>query len=149
MTIGEICSREVIIAQAGDEVLEAARLMRQHHVGDVLVVETRHDIPVPVGIITDRDLVVEILASGANPAKFTVGDIMSTDLATVREDLGICESLEFMRQRGVRRLPVVDAAGGLVGIVTVDDVLALLAEELDAIVKLTRREQQKETRARS
>lgn len=148
MAIGEICCREVIVVQAGDEVLEAARLMRQHHVGDVLVVDTRDGACIPIGIVTDRDLVVEILATGADPGAFTVGDIMSTELATVQEDLGISESLEFMQERGVRRLPVVNAAGGLVGIATVDDLLALLAEELDAIVKLTRREQQKETRAR-
>lgn len=148
MSIGEICTREVTIVQPSETAVEAARLMRQYHVGDVLVVEERGGKRVPVGIVTDRDLVVEIIATGLDPAVITVGDIMVPGLATVKENIGVFEAIRYMRGKGVRRLPVVDNDGCLVGIVTLDDLLVLLAEELDALAKLVAREQQKETASR-
>lgn len=148
MPIGEICNREVVVAQAKDSVLEAAKLMRQHHVGDVLVVEERDGKRVPVGIVTDRDLVVEVIAPELDPDAITVGDIMVFEFATVKESTGVFEAIQYMRSKGIRRLPVVDESGGLVGIVTLDDLLVLLAEELDALAKLVAREQQKEASSR-
>lgn len=145
MPIGEICKREVVIAQREDTVLQAAKLMRQHHVGDVLVVDDRGEGKrMPVGIVTDRDLVVEVIAPELNPNAITIGDIMVSDFATVKENTGVFESIQYMRVKGVRRLPVVTADGTLIGIVTLDDLLALLSEELDALVKLVAHEQQKE-----
>ncbi len=148
MPIGEICNREVVIAQSGDSVLEAAKLMRHHHVGDVLVVEERDGRRIPVGIVTDRDLVVEILAPELDPDAITVGDIMVLDFVTVPDTTGVFEAIQYMRGKGIRRLPVVDEGGGLLGIVTLDDLLVLLAEELDALAKLVVREQQKEVHSR-
>lgn len=148
MPIGEICNREVVFAQSKETALEAARLMRQHHVGDVLVVEERDGKNIPVGIVTDRDLVEEIIAPELDPTFITVGDIMVPDFVTVSERLGVYEAVQFMRGKGVRRLPVVDDDGALVGIVTLDDLLALLAEELDALAKLVVRERQKEAGSR-
>lgn len=148
MAIGEICNREVIVMQRDESALEAAKLMRQHHVGDVLVVEERNGRKEPVGIITDRDLVVEIMAPGLDPEAITAGDIMGADLATIRENSGVFEAIQYMRARGVRRLPVVDAHNGLVGILTLDDLLELLSEEMLALAKLVGLEQQKEARSR-
>lgn len=148
MPIGEICNREVVIVQAGKSALEAAQLMRQHHVGDVVVVEERGGLRVPVGIVTDRDLVVEIMAPGLDPEVITVGDIMTSELATVAENIGVFEAIQYMHTRGVRRLPVVDGKGGLVGILTLDDLLELLAEELSAFSRLVKREQKKEMTSR-
>ena len=148
MPISEICNREVIIAQRNNTILEAAQLMRQYHVGDVVVVEERSGIRVPVGIVTDRDLVVEIMASELDQTAITVGDIMVPELVTVKEDAGMFEAIEYMRTKGVRRLPVVDKGGGLVGILTLDDLLELLAEELLALAKLVKHEQKKETMSR-
>lgn len=148
MPIGEICNREVVIVQAGKSALEAAQLMRQHHVGDVVVVEERGGLRVPVGIVTDRDLVVEIMAPGLDPEVITVGDIMTPELATVAENIGVFEAIQYMHTRGVRRLPVVDGKGGLVGILTLDDLLELLAEELSAFSRLVKREQKKEMTSR-
>lgn len=146
MPIGEICSREVIVVQPGDTVLEAAKLMRQHHVGDVVViVEDCDGVKVPVGIVTDRDLVVEIMAPELDHAAITVGDIMVPEVATMNENAGVFEAIQHMRAYGVRRLPVVDARGGLVGILTLDDLLELLAEELLDLAKLVKSEQKKET----
>lgn len=144
MPIGEICKREVIIIQREETVLQAAKLMRQHHVGDVMVVEDRDGKRTPVGIVTDRDLVVEVIAPELDPDAITVGDIMVSDFATVKENAGVFESIQYMRVKGVRRMPIVDDDGKLIGIVTLDDLLALLSEELDALVKLVAHEQQKE-----
>jgi CBS domain-containing protein len=148
MPISEICNREVIIVQRNNTILEAAQLMRQHHVGDVVVVEDRDGVRVPVGIVTDRDLVVEIMAPAIDQKVITVGDIMVPELATIKENAGMFETIEYMRAKGVRRLPVVDQKGGLVGILTLDDLLELLAEELLALAKLVKHEQKKETVSR-
>jgi CBS domain-containing protein len=145
MPISEICNREVVIVQSGSAVLEAAQLMRQHHVGDVVVVEERGGVRVPVGIVTDRDLVVEIMAPELDQRVITVGDIMIPELVTVEENAGVSETIEYMRAKGVRRVPVVDNSGGLVGILTLDDLLELLAEELLALAKLVKHEQKNET----
>ncbi len=144
MPVGEICNREVIIMQANETVSESARLMRKHHVGDVMVVEERDGIRVPVGIVTDRDLVVEIMALGLDQMAITVGDIMMPGLISVPEDVGVFEAIEYMRAKGVRRLPVVDGKGGLIGILTLDDLLGLLAEELSDLAKTVKHEQSKE-----
>ena len=116
MPVGEICNREVVIAEKSLSVVEAARLMRTHHVGDLVVFEAREGRKHPVGIVTDRDIVVEVVAAAVNPEGLRVGDIMGPEVATVRESEGLFEALRYMRGKGVRRMPVVDAAGGLVGI---------------------------------
>ncbi len=144
MPIGEICNREVVIVQPSKSALEAAQLMRQHHVGDLVVVEERGGFRVPVGIVTDRDLVVEIMAPALDPSAITVGDIMVSDLATVTENIGVFEAIQYMRTKGVRRLPVVDGNGWLVGILALDDLLELLAEEMSAFARLVKREQKRE-----
>lgn len=148
MAIGEICNREVIIVRREESALEAAKLMRQHHVGDVLVVDERDGRREPVGIVTDRDLVVEVMAPGLDPDAITAGDIMGPELATVKESTGVFEAVQYMRAKGVRRLPVVDAHNGLVGILTLDDLLELLSEEMLALARLVGLEQQKEARSR-
>src|SRR3989338_11484945 len=108
MPVSEICNREVVVVRPNDSALEAARIMRQHHVGDVVVVEERGGVRVPVGIVTDRDLVVEIMAPELDQMVITVGDIMAPDLVTVKENTGVFDAIQYMRAKGVRRLPVVD-----------------------------------------
>ncbi len=148
MPVSEICNREVVFLKPADSAVDAARLMRQHHVGDVIVVEERGGQRVPVGVVTDRDLVVEILAPELVPGAITVGDFMSPELVTVKESTGVFESIEYMRTKGVRRLPVVNESGGLVGILALDDLLDLLAEELQSVAKLIKYEQKKEIMSR-
>jgi CBS domain-containing protein len=118
--------------------------MRNQHVGDVVVVELRDGHARPVGMVTDRDVVVEVVAAGARPDTLRVGEIMAPDVATVRESEGVFETVRYMRDKGVRRMPVVDQAGGLIGIVTLDDLLALLAEEMIELSKLVSHERQRE-----
>ncbi len=148
MPISEICNREAVVVQRNETTLEAAKLMRRHHVGDVVVVEEVGGVRVPVGIVTDRDLVVEIVAPELDQAAITVGDIMAPDLVTVKENTGVFEAIQYMRANGVRRLPVVYENGGLAGILTLDDLLEILAEELQALARLVRQEQNKETVSR-
>jgi len=144
MPISELCNREVVIVPRNASVQDAARLMRQHHVGDLIVVEKHNGSQVPVGIVTDRDLVLEVMAPDVDKAAVTVGDIIGQKLVSVRENTGVFESIQYMRAQGVRRLPVVDSHGSLVGILTLDDMLELLSEELLELVKVVRHEQQKE-----
>lgn len=149
MTTSELCNREVIIVDAEDSALEAAQLMRKHHVGTVIVMKEQNSIRKPVGIVTDRDLVVEIMATELDPAVITVGDIMVPELVTVKEDTGIFETIQYMRRKSVRRSPVIDDNGSLVGIITMDDLLQLLSEELSELTKITAREIDKESTQRT
>jgi len=148
MAVGEVCNREVVISEKSFSVVEVAKLMRSHHVGDLVVVEDRSGRKFPVGIVTDRDIVVEVVAAGVNAEALKVGDIMSPEVATIREDEGLFEALRYMRDKGVRRMPVVDREGALVGILTLDDLLSLLAEELTELAKLVSHERQREATVR-
>lgn len=148
MPISEICNREVVVIRSDESVQEAAKLMRQHHVGDVIIVEEQKGIRKPTGIVTDRDIVVEIMATELDPAVITVGDITIAKLITVKESTGIFETIQYMRRKAVRRSPVIDDRGGLVGIITLDDILQLLSEELSELAKLVGREIDKETKQR-
>ena len=149
MTIGSICKRNAVVAPKGESIVDAAKRMRMRHVGTVIVAEERDGKQVPIGILTDRDIVLSIVASDAEHLPFLgVSDAMSDDLLTAPEDTSLADALELMQERGVRRLPVVDHCGALVGIVTADDVIRFLAEELGQVVKLMNHEEQVERRYR-
>lgn len=144
MSTGEFCTREVVITEKKSSILEVARLMREYHVGDVIVVARQEGQNVPLGIITDRDITVEVVAGNVDPEAVTAGDVMSYDLLVVRESDGIWESLLQMCNRGVRRVPVVNGEGGLAGILAVDDMIELLAEELTLLAKISRSSETRE-----
>ena len=148
MSIGEFCSRDVVVVHKGENALEAAKLMRQYHVGDVVVVMDRDDKRVPVGILTDRDIVIELVAEQVDAESVGVGDVMSDHLITIRESDELLDSIEQMRSKGVRRAPVLSKEGELVGILTLDDLLDYLAEALNGLVLLTGREQHRERETR-
>lgn len=149
MPISDICKRDVVTVHAETTVLEATKLMRQNHVGDVVVVMRKEDgTTTPVGIVTDRDVVIEVVATGLDPAVITVGDIMVGSLAVVSENNGVLETFQAMADEGVRRLPVISTEGSLLGIVTLDDLLLLLGREFDAIPHILHREQRKEAEKR-
>lgn len=140
MSVGEYCNRKVVIAERETSVREAARLMRNYHTGDLVVVEHRENRNVPVGIVTDRDLVIEVLAEDAPLDSLTLADLVSQELATVNEKEELWMVLNHMRLLGVRRMPVVDNGGALVGILTMDDAVELIAEALSHMAQLVRRE---------
>jgi len=147
MPVGELCTRQTVVARCGTSVHQAAKLMRQHHVGDLIVIDQVNSKP--IGIVTDRDIVIEILAQGLDPSGISVEDIMTRDLVVVQERAGIFEAIEKMRSKGVRRMPVVNVEGTLVGILSVDDLIEILADELGALAKLISREQKHEAELRT
>ncbi|MFO7496916.1 MAG: CBS domain-containing protein [Desulfobacterales bacterium] len=148
MTVGKICNREVVITTPEATLIAVAKLMREYHVGNVVVVTQRGAESVPVGIITDRDIVLAIVASEVNLDAVVAGDIMSHELLTAREQDSIWDILQRMRSHGVRRLPVVNERGGLEGILSVNDFLELISEELLALAQVARRQQQREEEIR-
>ena len=148
MNAGEICNREVVFAYRDTGLTEAARRMREYHVGSLVVVVERAAERVPVGILTDRDIVIAAVAQGRDARTLTVGDVMSSGLFVVREQDGLAEVLRAMREHGVRRVPVVTPSGALAGIVAIDDLLELVAEELGDFVRTVGHERLRETRAR-
>jgi CBS domain-containing protein len=149
MAIGEICSRDVVFVARNESCAQAARLMREHHVGSLVVVQ-ENERRVPVGMLTDRDLAVGVMALGLDPEKTLVEAAMRPGVAVVREDEGFGRALALMRAEGVRRLPVVDVSGALVGLVAADDLIELLGEEmagLGALVAQGPRHEREERRA--
>jgi CBS domain-containing protein len=144
MRVGEVCNREVVVTDKNATLVETAKLMRSQHVGDVVVVEERPDGIYPVGILTDRDIVVELIADEVDLAAVSVGDVMTFELVTASEADDLFDTIKRMRNKGIRRLPVVAGNGTLVGILTVDDLIDLVAEQLTDLVKLITHERNQE-----
>ena len=130
MSTGRICCREVDLAELDESVWRVAERMHQRCVGTLVVVD---DQQAPVGIVTDRDLVERVLAQARDIHATRVADVMTSPVHCVSQDAAIETSLALMRNAGVRRLPVVDGAGALVGLIAFDDILMLLSEELAQI----------------
>lgn len=146
-SVGTLCDRAPVTVPASTTIVSAAKLMRDRHVGTLIVVSSGKSRR-PLGIVTDRDLVVGVLAFDLDGTVFTVGDVMSRSLATLRETDGVEDAINRMRSKGVRRLPVVRATGGLLGIVALDDLLEHLAAQLNHVVEAIGQERQREVRTR-
>lgn len=125
----DFATATVAVAEPETSALVAAQLMRQHHVGALVVVDALEKSR-PLGILTDRDLVLGLMAEGLDPEIFTAGDIMSTELVLASPEMDAMDAVQLMRNNRLRRLVIVDDAGRLVGIVTMEDVLELLTREL-------------------
>jgi CBS domain-containing protein len=149
MDAGKLCKRDVITTQRNTSIRDAARLMRKHHVGSLIVTEEKSGVTEPVGILTDRDIVMEVIAADIGLNEVTVDDIMSYALLKVCESDSILETAQRMRARGVRRVPVISNKCELVGILTLDDILELLSEELSMLTRLTSREAEQEQKKRA
>lgn len=139
MTIGEICTRDVVVANRKDSVLDVAKLMREYHVGDVVVVDRRADQNFPVGIITDRDIVLELVAKEVDIGSVMAEDVMSTDLLIGEENEQLTGLVQQMQSKGVRRVPVINAKGGLIGIISEDDIVEIIGEQLSNLASLVNR----------
>ena len=146
MKTGELCIRDVVVVNGDTGIVEIAGLMREYHVGDVVVVKEKDGNRQPVGIVTDRDIVLEIVAREVPLGSCTAIDIMSGNLVTANENDDVWQILEVMREKGIRRAPVVDNENILVGIISTDDIIDFLAEEMKQVVSVARyqpiREQQ-------
>jgi CBS domain-containing protein len=148
MLLKEICVLDVASCGRDAGILEAARLMRQHHTGDLIVVDDPDGDRVPVGIVTDRDIVVEVLANGLDLTETRVAQIMSAKLVIAAAAEDTSDAMDRMRLHGVRRLPVVDHDGRLMGIVTLDDMLTLHAAQATALADIVSKEQHREHRTK-
>ena len=148
MLVGKICNREVVFVEPESSITQAAQLMREHHVGGLVVAREKSGKRVPVGIVTDRDIVIEVIAEGVEMSDISVGDIMSNRLVTARESDDLLDTIKIMRARGIRRLPVIDDDGALAGILTVDDLIELFAEQLGDLARLIALEQKREQESR-
>jgi signal-transduction protein with cAMP-binding, CBS, and nucleotidyltransferase domain len=125
-------------------VLDVAKRMRRAHVGDPVVIEYREGGPVPIGLVTDRDLVIKVLARQVDPTSVTAGEIMSRNLIVVSENDELNVAIEEIRRSDIRRLPVVDHIGMLVGIATLDDIVQHLASTLVDLSGIGRKQQMEE-----
>ena len=143
-TIGELCERDVVVATPDMTVAAAAKLMRHRHVGCLVIVDRDPGLGHPLGIVTDRDIVVEVTANDLDARELTVGDVMTEKPVTVRADEGPIETMHRMQSKGVRRLPVVNQDGRLIGLVTLDDLLEVVAEQLQTLRHAVVREQTQE-----
>jgi CBS domain-containing protein len=137
--VRDFCNAQVVTVEPQASLREAALLMRNGHVGALVVVERKGGVERPVGLLTDRDIVVAVIAvAGARPEGIRAVDAMSQPLVAVREDDNVFEAVEIMQQKAVRRLPVLGADGALRGIVTADDVLRVLSAELGNLAEMLR-----------
>jgi CBS domain-containing protein len=124
--LGKVCTKPVVTASANMTVAEAARTMRTKNVGALVVVNAGR----PLGMLTDRDITMQVVAQGKDPDATRVGDVMHKKPITLREDQGILDAAKAFAKTGVRRLPVVDKGGKMVGIVAMDDLMMLLGNEM-------------------
>lgn len=148
MLLKDLCTPDVVSCTADNSALHAARLMRQYHVGDVVVVEGADADASPVGVVTDRDIVVEVLGRELDPARVTLRQIMRAPamIASTSED--VAQAVERMKAHGVRRIPVVDEHSKLAGILSLDDLLKRLAADAAILTDIVAREQDRERRTR-
>ena len=148
MPVVDLCHGEIVTLHADDTVVQATQMMRHFHVGAVVVVADEAGKHVPVGIVTDRDIDIGVIAPELDPKVMTVGDIIQANLTVVKEDIGIFEAIQMMSSKGVRRLPVVRGDGELIGIVTLDDLFIMMTKEFCNISELLTKEQANEAQKR-
>ena len=129
MIARELCTRKIVMVATEASALEAAKLMLEHKVGCVVVVEKKRRENVPVGIVTEQDMVLKIVAGDARAGAIGVTAVMSEKLLTAREDKSVLDVLQQMHTKRIRHMPIVNAQGELIGILAAEDVLALLARE--------------------
>ncbi len=140
MNIGDIRTPHALTTFAGTPLAEAARSMRDNHVGALIVLETHDSLRRPRGILTDRDILRGQIARGADLHCLTVGDVMSRNLLSLPIEMSLEDAIEAMNTRAVRRAPVVDTNGSLVGVVTLDNLLPAIAGELQSLAELIGRQ---------
>lgn len=126
MVAKDIMKTNVVTVLPSTPVTEAATIMREENIGSLVVVGVDKKL---LGIITDRDIVVSVVANGKSPLEVVVGDVMTSELITVQEDESVFEILRVLGRNSIRRVPVL-RRGRLVGIVSVDDLIVLVVTEL-------------------
>ena len=148
MNVGQYCKRAVVTVAPTADIAEAARLMRDEHVGFLVVVEGDVHTRTPLGVLTDRDIVLEVVAPGIDPRALTVKDVMTREPLTASEEDDLQDVMQGMRLAGIRRIPVVDERGGLAGIISADDTIDVITGMLCDLAGSIRNEQRQEWRTR-
>jgi CBS domain-containing protein len=150
MNVAQVCQRNVVTIRPSEDLCAAAHLMREKHIGYLVVVEpaAAQGASTPVGVLTDRDIVMAVVSQGLDPKTLTVGDVMTAKPRTVLLEDCIEDALAQMQSIGVRRLPVLGASGYLAGILSLDDVLTTMAEGLGRAARAIHQEQSREKSAR-
>jgi len=149
MRVADICTPLTVHIDPTASVREAAKLMRERHVGAVVVVDRRNGTRAPAGIITDRDIAISVVAPGVDPDAVTVHDVMSRPVVTCTEDQDVFDAIQTMRSHGVRRLPMLNANGEFKGFVAADDIYGALANEFRELSRALVREQAREMETRA
>lgn len=149
MTVGSICTRRVVVVDRAIDIAAAAEVMRNNHIGYLIVTDARAGGGTPVGVLTDRDIVVKVMSKDVDPHTLTVGDVMTPDPLVAAEDHGISETLRRMRGLGVRRVPVVGPHGHVSGVLSIDDVVDHIVGQLADVSGSIRNEQRIERTLRS
>jgi CBS domain-containing protein len=149
MSVGSICTRHVFSIDADADAAQAAKAMREYHVGFLVVTSKKDGRAVPVGVLTDRDIVLEVVAQNIDPLAVAVKDIMTGKPLIVSEQSPIHETLLQMRAAGVRRVPVQDTHGKLIGVLSLDDVVGFMNGLVQDLSGAIEREQSVETRRRA
>jgi predicted transcriptional regulator len=149
MRVGDVCTRSVVHCSRNASALEVAKMMRDDNIGNVVVVDDRDGQKVPIGVVTDRDIVVQLVAKEIDPGDIMVTDLMARELFVALEEEDIHDAIQRMRYRGARRLPVVDREGALVGVVALDDLLEYITDELAGIARVSSRGRHAERKRRS
>jgi CBS domain-containing protein len=147
MRVVEVCTRSVVTCRRETSALELAQIMRDRHVRDVIVVDERETGPSPIGIVTDRDLVVLVLANGVSPDGVQAGNLLKGDLVTALQSDDIYDAIWCMRNAAVRCLPIVNSSNSLVGVLTLDDVTRVLAEAVGEVGRISLYQAKKEEAA--
>lgn len=146
--LSAMCKFPVQVATRSTTIVGAARMMREGHAGALVVVDDSARPPKPIGIVTDRDIVVAIVALDLDPNVFLLDDLLSRSLVVAKGDQSIREGLALMNAKGIRRLPVVGKTGALIGIVALDDLIAEIARDLKQVADVIEREITKELELR-
>lgn len=149
MKITEYCKRQVVCVSDAMDVVDAAKFMRDEHVGFLVVFKQGDDLRKPVGVLTDRDIVLQVTAKEVDPRAVTAGDVMTRKPLVASESDELSEVLAAMRVSGIRRVPVVDVRGALRGIFAMDDAVAVVTELMCDIAGSIKSEQRQEWRTRA
>jgi CBS domain-containing protein len=136
MSLGNMCRKEIVYVNLGTTVKEVVKLMEGKNIGCVIIVGSKK----PVGIVTDRDILLRVMNKGLDPEKTKVDKVMTKRVVTLNEEMGLFEALKQVKGKGIRRFPIVNAKGSLKGIMTLDDILYLLGKEMANVASIIEKE---------
>jgi CBS domain-containing protein len=149
MKVGDICQRGVVCIDNTVDLAAAAQLMRERHVGFLIIYRSGDELRRPIGVLTDRDIVIEVIAKKVAADSLTVEDVMTRQPVIANEHEELAEVLQGMRMAGIRRVPVVDARGALIGVIAIDDAFDVITNFMCEITGSVKNEQRVERRTRA